>query len=179
MPTVEPAPREEQSRYQVRFDWGLAGLDRVAPAEITIVVDVLASGTDAELLASRAADRGAVVIRADLRTASAAADAAVAEQHRRAARTSIAAIAVGQTDASSGALRFAVEDLFGAGAVIDALAARGIDHSSPEAAAACEAFRGLRPALRHLLTASVTGQCWLEEGRRDAVLAAAEVDAAR
>ena len=172
MPTVEPAPREEQSRYQVRFDWGLAGLDRVAPAEITIVVDVLASGTDA-------ADRGAVVIRADLRTASAAADAAVAEQHRRAARTSIAVIAVGQTDASSGALRFAVEDLFGVGAVIDALAARGIDHSSPEAAAACEAFRGLRPALRHLLTASVTGQCWLEEGRRDAVLAAAEVDAAR
>lgn len=161
----------------MRFDWGLAGLDRVAPAEITIVVDVLASGADAALLAARAADRGAVVISADLRTASAAADAAVAEQHRRAERTSIAVIAVGETDTGSGSLRFAVEDLFGAGAVIDALAARGIDHSSPEAAAACEAFRGLRPALRHLLTASVTGQQWLDEDRRDEVLAAASLDA--
>lgn len=38
-----------------------------------------------------------------------------------------------------GELRFAVEDLLAAGAVIDALAAVGINYCSPEAAAACAA----------------------------------------
>ncbi len=59
---------------------------------------------------------------------------------------------------ADGSLRFAVEDLLGAGAVIAALAERGIDHSSPEAAAACESYRGLRRASRHLLTASGSGR---------------------
>ena len=59
-------------------------------------------------------------------------------------------------------LRFAVEDQLGAGAIVDALGALGIDHTSPEAAAACEAFRGLRGAVRHLLTASGSGQELLE-----------------
>jgi 2-phosphosulfolactate phosphatase len=61
--------------------------------------------------------------------------------------------------------------------VIDALGALGLDHTSPEAAAACEAFRGLRGAARHLLTASGSGQELVERGARDEVLAAAEVDA--
>ncbi len=74
-------------------------------------------------------------------------------------------------------MRFAVEDQLGAGAIVDALAALGIDHSSPEAAAACEAFRGLRGAARHLLTASGSGQELLERDARDEVLAAADIDA--
>ena len=45
------------------------------------------------------------------------------------------------------------------------------------AAAACEAFRGLRGAVRHLLTASGSGQQLIERGLRDQVLAASEVDA--
>jgi 2-phosphosulfolactate phosphatase len=62
-------------------------------------------------------------------------------------------IAAGElTDA--GDLRFAVEDLLGAGTIIAALSDLGADHTSPEAAAACESARGLRRALRHLLTAS-------------------------
>ena len=47
---------------------------------------------------------------------------------------------------AGGATRFAVEDLLAAGAVVDALASRGIDYASPEAAAACAAFTGLRPS---------------------------------
>ncbi|OJV98102.1 MAG: hypothetical protein BGO47_07280 [Microbacterium sp. 67-17] len=170
-----PSPLD-QGRYQVRLEWGSAGRDRLAPAEVTVVVDVLADADSAaDRVAEAATAAGSFVLRGGLRNASAIAEAVLAEQHRRAERTSIAVIACGATDADSA--RFAVEDLLGAGAVIDALAERGIDHTSPEAAAACEAFRGLRPAVRHLLTASATGQVWLEAGRRDEVLAAASVDA--
>lgn len=207
----------DQSRYQVRFEWGIAGLERLAASDIVVVVDVLASDAGDEPDAARSAAAVAraataragnvFILRGAVSNASAVAAAILAEQQRRAARTSIAVIACGAdgstsaTEASadgdegstSGALRFAVEDLLGAGAVIDALGALGIDHTSPEAAAACEAFRGLRAALRHLFTASGSGQALLEEAAavdvagaaasgtesrtRDAILAAAQVDA--
>jgi len=171
-----PTPLD-QSRYQVRFDWGSTGLARLAPGDVTVVIDVLVdTDTDADRIGAEASGAGSTVLRGGLRCAGALAEAVIAEQHRRQARTSVVVIACGAADAGGGT-RFAVEDLLGAGAVIDALAARGIDHTSPEAAAACEAFRGLRPALRHLLTASGTGQTWAEAGRREDVLAAASVDA--
>ncbi|HKP07309.1 MAG TPA: ABATE domain-containing protein, partial [Microbacterium sp.] len=66
----------------------------------------------------------------------------------------------------------------GAGAIVDALGDLGVDHTSPEAAAACEAFRGLRGAVRHLLTAAGSGQELLDRDARDEVLNAAAVDAA-
>ncbi len=162
----------DQGRYQVRLDWGASGLCRLAPAEVVVVVDVL-EGSEAEAIASAA--EAEVVLRGSLRTAATVARAVVAEQTRRGARVAVAVIAAGSGEAD-GTLRFAVEDLLGAGAIVDALAAVGIDHSSPEAAAACEAFRGLRGALRHLLTAGATGQALLAQGRRDEVLAAAELD---
>ncbi len=79
---------------------------------------------------------------------------------------------------SSAPVRFAVEDQLGAGAIIDALGARGIDHTSPDAAVASEAFRALRRAMTHLVTASGSGLGLIQAGRRDDVLAAAAVDAA-
>ena len=127
-----------------------------------------------------------------LRNASAVARAVLAEQERRGARTSVAVIAAGELpstgsgsrDSSAsgdgsarGGPRFAVEDLLGAGAIIDALAELGLDHSSPEAATACEAFRGLRRATRHLLAASGSGRELLDRDARAEVLNAAEVDA--
>ncbi|MFT4215001.1 MAG: 2-phosphosulfolactate phosphatase, partial [Microbacterium sp.] len=119
---------------------------------------------------------GATVLLGCLRNATAVARAVLAEQHRWAARTSIAVIACGGVDGDPDLpLRFAVEDLLGAGAVIDALSTVGLDHTSPEAAAAGEAFRGLRAAMRHLLTASGSGRALLN---RDEVLSAAAVDAA-
>jgi hypothetical protein len=60
-----------------------------------------------------------------------------------------------------------------AGAVVDALAVAGIDYSSPEAAAACAAFTGLRGAVAHLLTASVSGQEDIADGAVPAEIAAA------
>ncbi|MFT4229137.1 MAG: 2-phosphosulfolactate phosphatase [Microbacterium sp.] len=196
-----PSPFD-QSRYQVRFEWGADGLARLAPADVVVVVDVLPFSTTATDAVSRgdavaldaaahavsidgaavaaACPPGAVVLLGCLRNASAVARAVLAEQQRREARTSIAVIAAGEAVARDAAapLRFAVEDHLGAGAVVDALAALGVDHSAPEAAAACEAFRGLRGAVRHLLTASGSGQELLERGLRDDVLHAAELDAA-
>ncbi|MEZ3159071.1 2-phosphosulfolactate phosphatase [Microbacterium sp. BWT-B31] len=195
-------PRHDQSRYQVRLDWGIDGLGRVAQADVVIVVDVLrfsstvsrrvAGGETVPLdasahavsingaaIAAAACEPGAVVMLGCLRNASAVAAAVLDEQRRRGARTSIAVIAAGELDSREpGApLRLAVEDHLGAGAIVDALAALGIDHSSPEAAVACEAFRGLRGAVRHLLTASGSGQELIEAGLRDDVLAAAAIDA--
>jgi len=193
-----PSPFD-QSRYQVRTEWGVAGLERLAPADVTIVVDVLRFSTTVTDAVARgevvpldaaahatsingarvaAAASDSLVLLACLRNASAVADAVLAEQTRRAARTSVAIIAAGElTKGEAAEVRFAVEDQLGAGAVIDALAARGIDHTSPEAAAACEGFRGLRGAVRHLLTAGGSGQELLERGLRDEVLHAAEIDA--
>ena len=91
------------------------------------------------------------------RNATAVARTVLEIQNRRRQRTSVSVIAAGElTDADD--LRFAVEDLLGAGAIIAALSDLGADHTSPEAAAACESARGLRRALRHLLTASGSGK---------------------
>lgn len=229
MPSPAASSPFDQSRYQVRFDWGVAGLRRLAPADVVVVVDVLrfsssvsarvAAGEDVALddialddvalddvapdralddgaravdaadHGARAASRNGVAIAAAasgslvflgcLRNAGAVADAVLAEQRRRGARTSIAVIAAGELAGpdEGSELRFAVEDLLGSGAVVDALSKLGIDHTSPEAAAACESFRGLGGAVRHLLTASGSGQELLERGLRGDALAAAQLEA--
>ncbi|KDA04939.1 phosphosulfolactate phosphohydrolase [Microbacterium sp. CH12i] len=167
----------DQSSYQVRFEWGIAGLHRLAPADVVIVVDVLrfsstvtdavASGQSVALAdaagwsrngaAVAAAAGEATVLIGSLRNASAVARAVLDLQNQREQRTSVSVIAAGElTDA--GDLRFAVEDQLGAGSIIAALSDLGIDHTSPEAAAACESARGLRRAMRHLLTASGSGK---------------------
>ena len=198
-----PASSFDQSRYQVRMEWGEAGLARLAPADIIVVVDVLRFSTtvidavergeddagdaethaawiDAVAVAEAAAQAGALVLLGALRNASAVAEAILAEQQRRGTRTSVSIIAAGERtgrDAAS-AVRYAVEDQLGAGAIVDALAVRGIDHTSPDAAVAGEAFRALRRATTHLLTASGSGLELIAEGRRDDVVAAAALDAA-
>lgn len=90
--------------------------------------------------------------------------ACLAEQHARGGRTSIAvipALGVGASaEASQTSTRFAVENLLAAGAIVGALSALGTDHTSPEAAAACEAFHGLRRAVGHLVTASGTARAF-------------------
>ncbi|MFH8252190.1 2-phosphosulfolactate phosphatase [Microbacterium sp. B2969] len=170
----------DQSTYQVRFEWGADGLARLAPADVVVLVDVLEASTNVIEALDRDASTGvapfgelaggsALTLVGALTNASAVAGAVLAEQKRRSARTSVAVIAGGDGP------RFAVEDLLGAGAIIAALADRGIDHSSPEAAVACEAFRALRGATRHLLTASGSGRALAE--RADGVRAAAALDA--
>nr|WP_246311853.1 2-phosphosulfolactate phosphatase [Leifsonia naganoensis] len=112
------------------------------------------------------------VVAAGLTNPAAVASWVLAEQVRLGRRAMVAVVAAGGSTAS-GSTRFAVEDLLAAGAVIDALAALGIDYSSPEAAAACAAFTGLRGAVAHLLTASVSGQELVAAGVAPAEIAPA------
>lgn len=179
-----PSPFD-QSSYQVRFEWGTEGLARLAPADVIVVVDVLRfSSTLADVVAAGQrvslesavnwSSNGAAVAAAasmlpgadaapatalvgGLRNAAAVARAVMTLQERRGARTSVALIAAGEL-APTGELRFAVEDQLGAGAIIAALSDLGIDHSSPEAAAAAESFRALRKGLRHMLIGSGSGR---------------------
>ena len=193
----------DQSTYQVRLEWGLDGLVRLAPADVVVVVDVLRFSTtviraleggavfaldaaahavsiNGAAVAEAAGRTGGLVLLGGLRNATAVAETVHAEQERRGVRTSIAIIACGELAGRSADahVRFAVEDQLGAGAIVDALGARGIDHTSPEAAVAAESFRALRRATKHLITASGSGRELADAGLGDEVLAAAAVDAA-
>jgi 2-phosphosulfolactate phosphatase len=191
-----PSPFD-QSTYQVRLDWGLAGLGRVAETDVVVIVDVLhfssrvadavadgaavdlaeagdwSSDSVAPAIAVTAAAGGATVLVGGIRNASAVARAIQTIQEQRQTRTSVALIATGERDASND-VRFAVEDHLGAGAIIAALTDLGIDHTAPDAAVAAEGFRALRRALGHLLSASGSGQ---DAADAESVAAAAKLDA--
>lgn len=159
-----------QSTYQVRLGWGAEGLERLAPAGIVVVVDAIG---DPSGLAARAAEHAAeaTVLLGSLRNATATAQAVLDEQVARGGRTAINLVLAGDEG------RFAVEDYLAAGAIGDALSARGIDHTAPDVAVATEGFRPLGRALKHLLSASASGLELAAAGRRDEVIAAAQVDA--
>lgn len=142
-----------QSAYQVRFEWGATGALAVADGAHAIVwVDELGEQpVPAEVLA--ASD----VVAGSFREAQALAAWSLERQAELGGRFVIAVVAAGVPEVDGG-VRFAVEDLLAAGAVIDAIADVGIDHQSPEAAAAAAAHTGLRNATRHLVTASVSAR---------------------
>ncbi len=141
----------EQSRYQVRFDWGAAGAHAIADdADVIVWVDAIGSSLDVERLPA-----GPAVIEADFPVAAAAARWVSVLQKRLGRRIAIAIVAAGE-QRGGGDIRFAVEDQLAAGAIIDRLARAGLDATSPEAAAAEGAYRHLERAVGHLLTASVT-----------------------
>ncbi|MEO8262032.1 MAG: hypothetical protein ABI566_05620 [Pseudolysinimonas sp.] len=132
-----------QDSYQVRFDWGRAGVASVGQDAETVVwvsqlLDVVGPEGTVPGTLERAGELAAW---------------ALAQQQSLGGRFRIAVVAAGAARAD-GSLRFAVEDLLAAGAIIDAVADLGIDHQSPEAAAAASAYRGLRNATRHLIAAS-------------------------
>ncbi len=97
------------------------------------------------------------LMRATLEEAKEIAELALRRQGELGSRFVIAVVAAGAAR-EDGSVRFAVEDLLAAGAIIDALAAVGIDHQSPEAAAAAAAYTGLKNAVRHLISASASSR---------------------
>ncbi|MFE5671076.1 2-phosphosulfolactate phosphatase [Agromyces sp. NPDC056523] len=177
-PAADPAA---QARYQVRFDVGLLGVGRIAQAaDVLVWADQVS--TDAAGSASTdgapgsipaealAAAPDAVVVVAALHDAAAVAAWILAEQEHLGRRAYVAIVAAGRTDGG-----FAADDVLAAGAVVDALTTLGIDDTSPEAAVAASAFAGLRRAVAHLATASVSGREAVSTGadpaalRRDAI----------
>jgi 2-phosphosulfolactate phosphatase len=194
-----------QSSYQVRFDWGIEGARTVAAdADVIVIVDVLsfcttvdvavaggasvelaavegesgrtgAPGSDGARVAAALADHAGTVIAGSLRNATAVARWILAHQDESGNRLAIAIIAAGE-QREDGSTRFAVEDLLGAGAIIDGLAAVGLDACSPEAAAAAASFAGLKRATKHLITASSSGRELAERGFADDIRLAVQTD---
>lgn len=177
-----------QSTYQVRLGWGSSALAQLEESGIVVIVDAIdeagssveagtdgrtdARGSAEELVASAVAlPHRPTVYLASLRNATATAQAIFDEQLTRGGRTAIDIVLTGDAGA------FAVEDYLVAGALGDALSARGLDHSAPDVAVAIEGFRALKRALKHLLSASAAGLALAAAGRRDEVRAAAELDA--
>jgi 2-phosphosulfolactate phosphatase len=102
-------------------------------------------------------------------------DAASEAEPAGAARPAIAVIAAGERWPDS-SLRPAVEDLWGAGAVIAALSELGIGDQSPEAWAAEAAFRGVEGSLGAELADCSSGQELALAGFGEDVAIAAELD---
>lgn len=75
-----------------------------------------------------------------------------------------------------GSLRPAIEDLWGAGAVIAALVDLGVSGLSPEAQHAADAFRAVQPDLTAQVQACASGQELTAVGFADDVQLASEVD---
>jgi 2-phosphosulfolactate phosphatase len=168
----------------VRFDWGAAGAATIgAGADVVVLVDVLEGGgaetgrprLSKPRILGALADNPAVVVAGSLRNRMSVAKWALERQGNKGDRFMVAVIAAGEVR-SDGSIRFALEDLLGAGAVIDALADVGIDYCSPEAAAAAAAFTGLRNATGHLIGASASGRERTANGQRVDVDLAIELD---
>jgi 2-phosphosulfolactate phosphatase len=165
----------EQTRYQVRFDWAVAGAHAIgSDADVIVWVDAITEpGSDLDL---STLPQGPAVVFTDLTSAHAVAQWVIDLQVKLAKRILIAVVAAGST--RDGQLRVTTEDLLAAGAVIDQLAALGLDATSPEAAAAEAAYRGLARATSHLLTAvttTVTTEPTTEQLKVNAALSAADV----
>ncbi|WP_382303744.1 2-phosphosulfolactate phosphatase [Herbiconiux sp. UC225_62] len=164
-----------QSRYQVRLHVGVPTSDPavigalVADAHVVVLADALREEESDTNLPT--AGRDVLLLPTDFRGRTAVARAVLEEQARRGDRAMVAILTPARADG-----QFAVEDFLLAGAIVDALATLGIDYSSPEAAAACGAFTGLRGAVGHLVSASAAGQEWIARGLAADVAAATAID---
>ncbi|MGN6160594.1 MAG: 2-phosphosulfolactate phosphatase [Marmoricola sp.] len=126
-------------------------------------------------LTTLAAGYGVPVLAASLRNRTAVARWILDYQESLGHRAMVAVVAAGETRTDE-TVRFAVEDLLTAGAVIDALGKIGIDACSPEAAAACAAYTGLERGIRHRFTASVSGGELLKDAQGDDIAVAYQTD---
>ncbi|WP_345375588.1 hypothetical protein [Frondihabitans cladoniiphilus] len=168
-----PDGEAQQRRYQVRFDWGETGARRIASgAHVVVVADELdghgqASAAQLAAAVAEASGPAAAVFSVTEACADDAAARILALQASLGDRAVVAIVAAGSLDDDG--FRAPVEDLLAAGAVVDALATQGIDFASPEAAAACAAFVGLRRATAHLSTSTVSAaHAWPAGGNGDA-----------
>jgi 2-phosphosulfolactate phosphatase len=134
-------------------------------------------------LARALAEGGATVIGAALRNRLAVArwivelvGAGAADGPANGGRPPVIAVLAAGERWPDGSLRPAVEDLWGAGAVIAALSELGLGDQSPEAWTAEAAFRGVEESLAVELAGCASGQELAMAGFADDVAIAAELD---
>lgn len=152
----------------------------LSPASVTTesvagITRVALPSPNGSRISAALGDGTALVVAGSLRNAAAIARWALAQQGGRGDRFIVAVLAAGELRRDD-TIRFAIEDLLGAGAIIDALAEVGIDYCSPEAAAAGASFTGLRNATRNLIAASASGRELVEQGLRPDVDLAIEIN---
>jgi len=119
------------------------------------------------------AETGVTCVGASLRNASAVAE--WISRHHDPATATVAVIAAGERW-PDGSLRPAVEDLWGAGALITALHTHGWPTGSPEAQAAAAAWQCISTDVTSALFASASGRELADQGYAEDVTIAAEVD---
>jgi len=136
---------------------------------------VLPSPNGSTIAAHLGATAG-TVLGASLRNASAVARW-IAARHDP-ARSTVAVVAAGERWPAGG-LRPAVEDAWGAGAVLEGLARAGWSTSSPEAGAALAAWRAVADDVGTGLLSCASGRELVEKGHAEDVAIAAEVDVSR
>ena len=156
------------------------GAVSLSPASIAAAHDLerlVLPSPNGSTIATRLAGTGSTVVAAALRNRSAVARWV---RDRTGGAEAVAVVAAGERW-PDGSLRPAVEDLWGAGAVVAALADLGVDDLTPEAAAAAAAFRDVTdpadPArLLQGLRACTTGKELVDRGWAEDVRIAGGLD---
>lgn len=181
--------RDERAHaFATEHDAVLAvGRSQAGPGQISLSAPTVRAATGVERLVLPSpngsticrdvAQLGATVIGVSLRNADAAAEWTI-RTLAQAPGASVAAVASGERW-PDGSLRPAVEDLWGAGAYLAALAERRFGQLSPEARAAAGAYTAVADDLPAALRASVGGQELIGWNYAADVEVAAEVNATK
>lgn len=184
-----------QNGFRLRFEWGLSGAREIAERSwVVAVVDVLSFTTTLtvaadlgievfpyqwkdESAAGFARQHNAVLAvgRSQAQSGDVSLSPATAARLRSDDACGVAVVAAGE-QWPNGALRPAVEDLWGAGAFLAALQRHGFDALSPEAQAAAAAFEYVSGDITKQLHASASGRELTAYGYRRDVEVAAESD---
>ncbi|MDX6371211.1 MAG: 2-phosphosulfolactate phosphatase [Nocardioidaceae bacterium] len=168
---VERSATLAVGRLEARSLPGGVSLSPAAMARATGVDRIVLPSPNGSSIAFGLADSGCIVVGACLRNRSAVA------HWLQAHGGTVAVVAAGERWPDD-SLRPAAEDLWGAGAVLAALADLGsgdTDHS-PEARVAADAFRAVEPSLALSLQACASGRELAEAGFGEDVDVAAELD---
>lgn len=179
--------RDERAEALARERGAVLAVDRsragpgqvsLSPASVRRAADLdrlVLPSPNGSTISAALAERGIAVVGACLRNRSAVASWLLARR-RRNPELVVALVAAGERWPADGSLRPAVEDLWGAGAVIAQLVAGGWTDLSPEAGAAAAAFGSIAGDHRVALRACVSGQELIGLGYADDVDTAAELD---
>lgn len=176
-----PAERHDAVLALGRLEARRGGLDGTAPtlSPATLIAcdpvpRLVLPSPNGSTIAAALQETGSEVLLGCLRNAR-----AVAEQLAvaRARGRSIAIVAAGERWQDDDSLRPALEDHLGAGAVLSHLADLGHGDLSPEAGAAADLFRAVRPRLATTLRDCVGGRELIGRGFSDDVEIAADLDA--
>lgn len=162
-------------RLEAREQAGQVSLSPAAMARVVGIDRIVLPSPNGSSISFALAETGATVLAASLRNASAVA-AHVAGLMGEGATCAVIAAGERWPDDT---LRPAIEDLWGAGAVIAALVDHGAGGLSPEARVAEQSFRAVRPDLAAELAACAGGVELAAAGFGDDVAVAAQLDVGR